>query len=358
VSNILYSLFEKFLSVPENKSCDLGSPSEVLIVRQHNQLGDMLTGISLFRALKEKYPKCRITLIASPANYPAVVKNKHIDFTFNFDKKKLANPFYFYQLIKLLRRNYDLVVAPAVVSISFTSNLLARISKSKIRIGPSALEGQKNKSVFFFDRRVNLDWRNHPDSNVADRILDIVRPFGISTTNYSSEITFDNNDIKTADQFLKKVDYNKKNFLIGIHAGAGKPPNRWSLKKYIAVILKLKEAYPVQFYLTGSSSDKEELQYIKDNLSLKLEVFYNQSIPEVAALVSRSDLFISNDTGIMHVAGATLTPQISIFGPTNPFNWAPVGKNKRFIKKSELIDDVTVEDVFDLCKTILDKKKN
>jgi heptosyltransferase-2 len=58
----------------------------------------------------------------------------------------------------------------------------------------------------------------------------------------------------------------------------------------------------------------------------------------------------------MHVAGATETPQISIFGPTNPFNWAPIGKNKLFIRKSELIDDVSVEDVYGLCEQLLSKK--
>ena len=72
-------------------------------------------------------------------------------------------------------------------------------------------------------------------------------------------------------------------------------------------------------------------------------------IPRVAALISLSNLFISNDTGIMHVAGTTSTPQISIFGPTNPLNWAPIGKNKFYIRKSELIDDIAVEDVLKMC---------
>ena len=58
----------------------------------------------------------------------------------------------------------------------------------------------------------------------------------------------------------------------------------------------------------------------------------------------------------MHVAGATKTPQISIFGPTNPFNWAPIGVEKYFLKRSDLIGDVEVEEVFNLCKYILEKK--
>ena len=59
----------------------------------------------------------------------------------------------------------------------------------------------------------------------------------------------------------------------------------------------------------------------------------------------------------MHVAGTTKTPQVSIFGPTNPFNWAPIGNNKFFIRKSDLIDDVSVDDVYSLCTLILPKNK-
>ena len=74
-------------------------------------------------------------------------------------------------------------------------------------------------------------------------------------------------------------------------------------------------------------------------------------------IIMLKELFISNDTGIMHVSGTTDTPQISIFGPTNPFNWAPIGPNKYFIRKSELIEDVVVDDVYQLSNIILNKVK-
>jgi heptosyltransferase-2 len=57
----------------------------------------------------------------------------------------------------------------------------------------------------------------------------------------------------------------------------------------------------------------------------------------------------------MHVAGSVETPQISLFGPTNPFNWAPVGPNKFFLRKSDFIDDISVEDVISLFNYIVEK---
>jgi len=356
-SKLILTFFEKLFSVEENKSRQLGKPKRFLIVRQHNQLGDLLSGVSLFRAIKETYPDSHITLIVSPFNYPGLVKNKFIDRLFIFNKSKIYNPLYFVKFIRLLREEYDVVIVPVVVSISFTSNLIARMSNSKVRIGVRYLNGMKNESDFFFDRRVSLDWRMHPDSNVSERSLDIVRSFGINTTNYRSEISFDENDLKVADKFITKMDVRGKDFLIGLHVGAGKPQNRWSAIKFAALIKKLKENYSTKFYLTGSSSDKEIIRFVEVNLPFNVAFFLNKKIPEVAALVSKSDLFISNDTGIMHVAGCTNTPQISIFGPTNPFNWAPIGANKYFVRKSELIDDVSVEDVFSLCNILLAKSR-
>ena len=348
-------ILSAFLSKKPVSNFDLGSPRKFLIVRQHNQLGDLLAGVSLFRAIKETYPQSHITLIVSPFNYPGLIKNKFIDRMFVFDKKKIFNPEYFSEFLNLLREGYDVAIVPVVVSISFTSNFIARISKSKIRIGPESLNGDINDSRYLFDRRIKLDWRKHPDSNVSERSLDIVRPFGISTNNFSSEISFDKDDLRVAEKFIAELKLETGELLIGLHVGAGKPNNRWSLQKYVSLINDLNSKYKVKFFLTGSSSDKEELEYIKNNCSIEAALYLNKEIPQVAALISKSDLFISNDTGIMHVAGSTETPQISIFGPTNPFSWAPIGNNKYFIRKSELIDDVSVQDVLNLCSTILSK---
>ncbi len=356
MSKLIYWIVKKLFSVEENKSLKIGKPQKILIVRQHNQLGDLLAGVSLLRAVKETFPQSNITLVVSPSNYHGVIKNKFIDRLFNFDKKKIFNPAYIKCFFRLLREEYDLVIVPVTVSISFTSNLIARFSNSKIRIGANSLDGKQNKSAFLFDRRVDIDWRKYPDSNVAERSLDVVLPFGISTKNFHSEISFDNEDIASAKRFISELKLSPEELLIGFHVGAGKIPNRWSLKKFVWLMEMLKENYPVKFYLTGSFADKEEIDYIKANSKYEFGLFINKKIPEVAALISLSDLFISNDTGIMHVAGSTKTPQVSLFGPTNPFNWAPIGENKKFIRKSELIDDINVGEVFETCISILKKK--
>jgi len=353
-SNFLISFLKKIYALDENPNRTLTDIKKILIIRQHNQLGDMLAGVSLLRAVKEKYPQSHLTLLSSVDNYYGVIKNKFIDELIVFDKRKMFNPFEFIKFFKMIRRNFDLAIVPATVSISFTSGLIARLSDSRTRIGPRSLDGKINESNFLFDRRVDIDWRKYPDSNVSEHILEIVRPFGIDTNNLSSQISFDEDDLTEAEAFISDIKHNSEARIIGLHVGAGKPANRWSLINYVELIKKISDNYECIFYLTGSDSDKDEIDFVTCNVKINLNKFLNKEIPQVAALISISDLFITNDTGIMHVAGTTSTPQISLFGPTNPFNWAPCGKNKIFLRKSDLIDDIQVTEVFDVCKILLE----
>ena len=355
--NLNRFLLKLFFAVKENNNRMLNPPKKILIVRQHNQFGDLLATVPLFRAIKETYPDSETTIIVSPQNYYAVTKNEYLDRVFIFDKKKLFKPAYFSEMLNLLREHYDAVIVPVTVAISFTSNFIARLAKAETRIGAKSLNGKENKFHFFFDRKVIMDWRIFPDEHVSEFGLGILKPFGIITKNNKSAVFFDEEEINAVRKFIEEKIQKKDEILIGLHVGAGKKKNRWSLNKYIELMDQLNVEYPVKFYLTGSTGDKPEINYVKNKSGLEVPVFMNKTIPELAAIISESDLFITNDTGVMHVAGTTETPQISIFGPTNPYNWAPLGKNKYFIRRGELIDDVSVNDVLEHCKLIFDQRK-
>ncbi|MFA5804882.1 MAG: glycosyltransferase family 9 protein [Melioribacteraceae bacterium] len=355
---VVINLLKKYLAIPESSDKSLGTPKNILVIRQHNQFGDMLVSVSLFRAIKETYPECHLTLLASRENYVGIVKNKFIDRLFVFDSKKIFKLSYIKELKKTLKDGYDVVIVPATISISFTSCLLAALSDAKEKIGPLSLNGKKNEYAYMFNHRIELDWRATPDAHYADCILEIVRPFKINTKNLGISISFDDEDAKAADEFIESLNKSKKSLLIGMHIGAGKPQNRWPLNKYINLIERINGKYDSRIYVTGSFRDQEEIDYLNAHSNIHITGFLNRTIPQFAALISKTDIFITNDTGIMHVAGATATPQISIFGPTNPFNWAPFGPTKYFLRKSELISDVSVDAVFDLFNYLLEKQKN
>ncbi|MBX3007784.1 MAG: glycosyltransferase family 9 protein [Melioribacteraceae bacterium] len=339
------------------KDTPFGQPNKfkrVLIIRQHNQFGDMLASVSLFRAVKETYPNVSLTIIASPENYFAIEKNNLIDELVVFDKKNLKNPLYIAKFWKTLRRGYDFAIVPATVAISNTSCILAALSRSTIKFGPLSLGGIGNPLAPVFNFKIKLDWKNYPDAHVSEFILDIVRPFGISTKNYLSSINFDRYDKEMAEKFISTL--RKGNLIIGLHVGAGKPQNRWDLENFTELIKFLQQKYSASFYFTGSSADREQILFMKNKFGETTGYFINKTIAQLAAVISLTDIFITNDTGVMHVAGATDVAQISLFGPTNPFNWAPIGKNKFFLRKSDFVNDITTEDVVNLIDVIRDSQ--
>jgi ADP-heptose:LPS heptosyltransferase len=216
------------------------------------------------------------------------------------------------------------------------------------------LDGTPNTYASFFNVPVDLDWRRAPETNVAKRILDILRPFGITTTEYSPIISFDHQDLGGAKEFLSESTVLPGQKTIGLHVGAGKPPNRWPATKFSELINRLHLENAPLFVLTGSTADIPLINNVLASTShVQVLTFINRSIPEVAALISLLDLFITNDTGILHVAASTRTPQVSLFGPTDPHVWAPIGDMKIYIKKSESIDDISVDDVFAVSRQLL-----
>ncbi len=353
MNNFARAFYRLLFSPPAYDPDQEKQPAKILIIRQHNQLGDLLASTSLFRAIKAKYPESNITLVVSPANKDAVAKNKYIDRVVVFNKGKHIWPVEFFRFLSVLREGYDWVLVPVTVSISFTSNLMAGIANAKLKVGPKYLDGKYNEADLFFNKKVVLDWRNHPDMHIADRILDIVKPIGIEPAGYSPEVSFDPVDEAFADQFLNHFEELRTRPVIGLHTGAGKLPNRWYYGNFVSLIRKLREKHDACIYLTGSTADLAIIDQIREELPFTVLTCIDRSIPEVAAVIARSDLFITNDTGIMHVAGSTATPQISLFGPTNPFVWAPMGANKVFLQRSDIIDNITVAEVCEVADRLL-----
>jgi len=347
------ALITTVLSVKNPQKPFPKNPKTFLVIRQHNQFGDMLASVSLLRAIKEIYPIAKTTLLASTENYFAVEKNPYVDEMFVFDKKKIFTKSYYVELCRLLRNDYDVAIVPATVAISNTSCLLASVSNAEYKIGPASLNNVRNNLAKLFHGRIDLNWKKYPDAHVSDFILDIIRPFGIKTKNYNSCVLFDEVDKKFSLDFIASIKTKKENKLFGFHVGAAKPQNRWPLQKYVETINLLKQLYNYDFYFTGSTADEEQLSYVRKYFP-NSGWFLNNTIPQLAAVIEHSDLFITNDTGVMHVAGTTNTPQITIFGPTNPFNWAPLGKKKFFLRKSELINDIEPNDVLLLAKYIFE----
>jgi heptosyltransferase-2 len=194
----------------------------------------------------------------------------------------------------------------------------------------------------------------------TERNLDIVRQINCDLTleeKKNLRIGLTEEEKKFADDFIKinLPDKNKK--IIAFQPGAGKVANRWSIENFIELISLLHKKYNPYILINSGPIDKEITDEVTKRLSklgIQDIVLYNP-IREVGAILAKSDLFITNDTGTMHVAAMVNTKVIALFGPTNAFEWAPRFENGTYIQsKSENINDITVKEVFEKVCDILD----
>jgi ADP-heptose:LPS heptosyltransferase len=330
LASLLKALFRS--RVPE----DLGSysPKRILLIRQHNQLGDMLCVTPLLRALRGRYPEARISLMASPVNYEVMLHSRLVDHVLLYDKRELLENGRIHlksllRLIRSLRGSCDMVLVPGTVSTSFTSDFLAFLTHAQVRIGVESLDGKASRSSFCFNVPITLDWRESPGRHQTLRNIDLMASFGVQCEDLSLEIDLTEEELQEGRKRSEELKKGKP-LLLGVHPGAGKPPNRWGAANFARLIDELRSEAAA--FITSGPMDQEVLKETRIHLKQDIQVLENQAIRRVASIIKNADLYVTNDTGLMHVAASVGTPVLSLFGPTDPREWAPVGERNRYIR--------------------------
>lgn len=318
----------------------------------------MLCAVPLLRALRARYPSAFIALMASPVNYAVMLNLRYIDELIRFDKteyigKEGGSLFRFPGYVKRLRElRCNIAVVPCTVSTSFTSDLLAWLSGARLRVGAGSIDGNQNPSAFFFTHPQELDWRERQSVHQVRRNLEIW-PEPLPTPDFSLEITLSEHKLIEGKSFIDNIKGPSKKVVV-YHPGAGKIPNRWPAKSFAEVANELSNSENAAILITAGPMDREPVAAMVAGLSGDYHVVDNEPIRRVAALLQSADLVITNDTGIMHVAAGVGTPVLSLFGPTDPAQWAPIGERHRYLRGEEgNIANIRRDDVLRNAKEML-----
>lgn len=334
---------------------DVSIIRSILVVRQHDQLGDMLCAVPLLRALRSNFRDASIVLVTSPVNHQIMLHNPFVDHVWEYDKRSVRRIIRLYRLLRSTR--FDLAIVPATVSISTTSNILALISGAPWRIGPAKLNGKANDEAFMFSIPVDLEWSHNPRTHQAIRNLDILQPLGISSEDLSGSIKVTEDEAEKVRREIEPLRAGNR-LIVGFHPGAGKSTNRWPAERFAAVAEVLHTKFHAAIVITSGPMDVDAVEAMTSRLRVPFTLVKGRQIREVAALIGQLDLFISNDTGIMHVAGGTDTRLLALFGPTDPHQWAPVGKKNRYIASRDYtMDSIEVEEVISVAEVIIAEMK-
>ncbi len=113
--------------------------------------------------------------------------------------------------------------------------------------------------------------------------------------------------------------------LIAIHPGSGSPRKNWPIANWVEVARWLLESTPQsRLLLIGGEADESLIARLQNTLPReRIHYALNLPLPHLAAILQRCRLFVGHDSGISHLAAATGTPCVLLFGPTDPAIWAP-----------------------------------
>jgi len=316
---------ERFLGVPPLRPEDVDKRSiqRILVVRQHDQLGDFLLSTPVFKALKRNFPHSELSVVVRSYVAPLVQHHEYVD--------------------------------NIIIFHSLTSDLIARFSRSRYILGSEHLLFEGTERNFFY--HLTAPYRKEPRSQ-SERNLDIVRYLGIDESDAREHITLTTEEVEWAKEHLKSLGRNETRPLVAIHPGAGKIGNRWPVENFASVAQRLIEECDVQLYLTWGPNEADLGRKLMENISSPVLFSTHSQIRRVAAVLKQAKLLLCNDTGILHVGASVGIPVIAIFGPTDPQEWKPVGEKIIAIRAQDhLCASVQPEEVLRAAKVILTHQK-
>jgi lipopolysaccharide heptosyltransferase II len=298
------------LPKPIHKSANSIRTSSFLVIRPGG-LGDAVLTIPTIQALKQNFPNASITVLAEKRNNSAFGLCEDVDHILLYDRPK--------EILAAFCRKFDVVIDTE--QWHRLSAVFARLSKSTFSIGYAT-----NERNSMFSRAIRYF---HEDYEM-ESIYHLLEPLGITQDNkVLPYLSISEEAEKRSYGLLGELA--KKPF-VAIFPGASIPEKRWDTKKYVNLAYNINQAgYPI--VVIGSEEERPNGQVIVQDL-ISLNLAGKTSLTETAAIIKKSSLLVSGDSGVLHIAAGLGKPTVSLFGPSNTMKWAPKGKQHIVISKN------------------------
>lgn len=301
-------------------------------------------------ALKRAKPDWRVTVWVAPRGTKALAEsNPNIDEVIEEGIKKSPLKHASFAL-KLAQARYDIgiVLSPGQLWKSAAYLFLAGMP---VRIGNTYPFRGLPQSNFLLTHSLNEE----PSLHDIEQNLRLLGPLGISTDaaagrSYSLQIPDDYNDHARA--LLSQMGIPANAYLIGLHPGSavGYEWKRWPVDRFAKTARLLLECYqdknPYILVFGGAEEDQ-----IKKELCAQVgarAVAVSSNLLTVAAVIKQCKLFLTNDSGLMHLASAMDVPTYALFGPTDEKQTGPRGERSVVIRADGTVPVYHTESNHDL----------
>lgn len=290
-------------------------------------LGDTLLSTPAIRAIRGAFPKANLVSLASRPAKEVLLYNPHLDRI--IDHPGRVDLSFFFQLPKLLRtiRSEKCDLAVILDGNDPEAVPLAYLSGARYRIGWSA-----SRLAFLLTHPVDF---NQADRHHIEIWEDHLSAFGIGPQGNEMELTLSPAEKEAADRSLTARKLSDRP-LVGIHPFARKLAGKeWPFDRVVTLsgLLAGQGYHPVLF---GGKKEKRDADEMVLKSEGRLASFAGDlSLRETMALIARCKLFISLDSGPMHISQALGVPTLALFGPSDPRASGPLKKSSAAILRKD-----------------------
>ena len=321
-------------SEPEKGEIKISDIKKVLIIRPNHRLGNQLLLTPLVQEVIHMFPNCEIDLfVKGGVAHPVFENYKEINTIIKLPRKPFDNVYkYAKSWISVKSKTYDLVINADRNSSS--GKLLTQLAKAKIKVFGEV------------DETIKEQYEDH--EHISKYPIYNLR-------HYFSKLGFENDtsempllDIKLSEEEISKgkdilkdiVKNNKNTICIYTNATGNKCYSETWWETVYSRLLKEYPDYNIIEMLPIENISK---------INFKAPNFYSQDIREMGAIINNTNIFISADNGVMHLASASLIPIVGFFSRTKKNTYGPYGNGSVALDTNE----TNIEDWFTEINRIL-----
>ncbi len=283
---------------------------KILLIRL-SSLGDIVLTTPAIRAIRSHHPTAYIAMLVAKQSADILHHNPHLNEIILFDRlAKNKDTGEMYRILRILRAqkfslSFDFQRKFRTELLMYLSGVTERVGKgilSTIRVPES---GNKHATEHYFD---------------------LLNAAGIPADNRQLEVFLHESERSKAGKLFKHEGIDDEDLTVGLFPGAGWKLREWMPERFAAIGDKLVTEFNAKVVIFGGPNDVDLVNHISNTMD---ECSYNfagkLNIRELASCVEKCTLFISNDTGPMHIATAVNTPTVALFGPGNHIRFQPIG---------------------------------
>ncbi len=282
---------------------------EKVFVILPNYIGDVLMTTPAIRLIKKIIPTAKITALVSLRAYSVIKDNPNIE-KIIIRKDKLN----FFDRLKLVRDIKNLTFSKFDFAVLFRDTVFNRLltffigAKKIIKIDNTIAKSYKEVCCSAIENAFNCK---------ADE------------KNYNMDICISKSDESVVKKFLSENDCGK---FVTINPVSTRTSKMWNVANYPNLIDKVFLKYGFKTVIIGSEKDFGVCKTIYDACQYKPIIASGKlSLTETAELIKKSEIFISPDTGPLHISIAVNKKTVGLFGSTNPEKYGPYPEYAKII---------------------------